>query len=126
MASSRSRSYRRTHAQRLSSSGSRSGSPPFIGKSVLGRNSVLLQSRPICGGLGLATAIGGLAFARVPATAFAFVSADVGLAVLASRVADDFADSLRAVFAIATFALAVGRLAPFATGFTFFAGTFVL
>src|SRR6478672_7276198 len=126
MASSRSRSYRRTHSQRLSSSGSRSGSPAFIGKSVLGRNSVLLQSRPICGGRGFATASRGIAFARAPAIGFAFVLTDSGLVALAPRAAADFADGLRAVVAFATFGLAAGLLAPFAAGFTFVTGAFAL
>src|SRR6476659_8597412 len=102
MASSRSRSYRRTHSQRLSSSGSRSGSPAFIGKSVLGRNSVALQSRPICGGRAIALATGADGFSsRALLTGRAFG--------LAGRVRVDFAD-LGLAAALADFGFDAVRL----------------
>src|SRR5680860_492807 len=71
MASSRSRSYRPISAQRASNSGSRCGRPAFMGKSVLGRKSVALQSRSVCGWtdfcFGAALGLGAAFFA---ATAF--------------------------------------------------------
>src|SRR6478752_3422148 len=121
MASSRSRSYRRTHSHRLSSSGSRSGSPAFIGKSVLGRNRVALQSRPICGGRGVALTTGadgfsmrafwtggvfGLAFALGRAACF------VAALALAGGVRVDFADL--GLAALADFDFDARRLAVLA------------
>src|SRR5680860_617608 len=83
MASSRSRSYRPISAQRASNSGSRCGRPAFMGKSVLGRKSVALQSRSVCGWtdfcFGAALGLGAAFFA---ATAFFGATVFLGFAGL--------------------------------------------